>query len=279
MENRFLEMEAHLRYRPGAREAPTALKTGPQPARAQSLGILPGAYARALTADQRALVILIENGGVDLGIPELVDKLITALPTAIPVPASLRQQLITFLHDKIKEFTDTLLESAELALNRYSSAAPEHFGSVTALRNSTASYEDLKNKLFSLSQEGKLIDLLILTHGSDGEIAVNGGITGAKIKQMRAEFGKPLSLRSVYMMNCVGSSLNQAWLDAGAKASSGSLRNNYLPEPTTYFFWQNWKAGQNFETAVTRYVASSPHCPFRVSASWRAKSISRTWTL
>ena len=156
-----------------------------------------------------------------------------------------------FIRDTIKGFTDTLLESAELAVNRYSAAAPEHFGGVTVLRNSTASYDDLKSKLFSLSKDGKLIDLLILTHGSDNEIAVNGGITGEKIRQMRAEFGKPLSIRSVYMMNCVGSSLNQAWIDAGAKVSSGSIRNNYLPEPTTFFFWQNWKQGQNFETAVT----------------------------
>ena len=35
------------------------------------------------------------------------------------------------------------------------------------------------------------------------------------------------------------------------KSSSGSIRNNYLPEPSTFFFWQNWKEGQNFETAVT----------------------------
>jgi len=54
------------------------------------------------------------------------------------------------------------------------------------------------------------------------------------------------------MMNCVGSSLNQAWIDAGAKASSGALRNNYLPEPTMYFFWQNWKDGQTLRTRSHR---------------------------
>jgi len=53
------------------------------------------------------------------------------------------------------------------------------------------------------------------------------------------------------MMNCVGSSLNGAWIEAGAKVSSGSIRNNYLPEPTTFFFWNNWKSGQSFENAVT----------------------------
>lgn len=249
MENRFLEMDAYLKHlgRPACR---TKEPRGARGKISSSSGAM-SIYASSFTADQRALVVLIENGGIDLGIPELVDKLLEVFPGANLIPENTRQKLIVFVRDTIKGFTDSLLESAELALNRYSAASPEHFGSVTVLRNSTASYDDLKNKLFSLSKEGKLIDLLILTHGSDNEIAVHGGITGEKIKQMRADFGKPLSIRSVYMMNCVGSSLNQAWIDTGAKVSSGSIRNNYLPEPTTFFFWQNWKQGQNFETAVT----------------------------
>ena len=63
------------------------------------------------------------------------------------------------------------------------SAAPEHYGGVSVLRNGTASYENLKNKLFVLTREGKLIDLFILTHGRDNEIAVVSGITGEKIRQ------------------------------------------------------------------------------------------------
>src|SRR5262249_8595211 len=61
----------------------------------------------------------------------------------------------------------------------------------------------------------------------------------------------PLNLRSVYMMNCVGASLNQAWLDIGARTSAGSHDINYLPEPTTYFFFSAWKDGTPFEQAVT----------------------------
>jgi hypothetical protein len=239
MENRFLEKDSHRR--PVARLGRRGVS------RAQS------GFARSLTTDQRALVILIENGGVDLGIPELADKLLSALPGASMIPESARQQLVVFLRDTIKGFTDNLLESAELALNRYSAAAPEFFGGVSVLRNSSATYTDLKDKLISLSREGKVIDVLILTHGNTDLIATNNGgdVTGAKIKQMRAEYGKPLSIRSVYMMNCVGSSLNQAWIDAGAKVSSGAIRNNYLPEPSTFFFWEAWKSGQNFETAVS----------------------------
>jgi hypothetical protein len=241
MENRFLS-NSSLRPAPAAVRRPIG---GAQPfSRAKSV------YARSFSAEQRALVILIENGGIDLEIPAFVDRILAALPGTNLLPESARQQLIVFVHDTIKGFTDTLLETADLALNRYSAAKPDLFGSVTVLRNSTATYDDLKGKLIALSKEGRLIDLFVLTHGSDNEIAVGSGITGEMIKRMRAEYGKPLSIRCVYMMNCKGSTLNQAWLDAGAKAVAGTIGNNYLPEPTNYFFWQNWKAGQPFETAV-----------------------------
>src|SRR5262249_26665998 len=104
---------------------------------------------------------------------------------------------------------------------------------------------------------GKIVDVFILTHGSKNYISVIGGITDDKIRQMKSEYGKWLSIRSVYMMNCVGGSLNGAWLDAGARVSSGSRGNNYLPETTMFFFWQNWKGGQTFETAATGAFAST----------------------
>jgi GH24 family phage-related lysozyme (muramidase)/uncharacterized protein YycO len=209
------------------------------------------AWSQGLSANDRSLVILIESGGVDLGIPELVDKLMSALPGLDQIPSAYKRVLVNVLREKIKSFTDNLIESAELTLNRYQAAKPDYFGSVVVLRNGTASYDELKKQLLSLSRAGRIVDLLILTHGGDDSISVTGGISGQRIRDMRTELGKALSIRSVYMMNCVGSSLNQAWIDAGAKTSSGAIRNNYLPEPTTYFFWQAWKAGQSFDTAVT----------------------------
>ena len=209
------------------------------------------AWSQPMSASNRTLVILIENGGVDLGIPALVDKFFSAVPGGDNIPEGYKKKLVDYLHEKIVGFTDNLIESAELTLNRYTAAKPDFFGSVVVLRNSTASYDELKKQLISLSREGRIVDLLILTHGGEDSISVTGDISGRRIRDMRAEFGKALSIRSVYMMNCVGSSLNQAWLDAGAKASSGAIRNNYLPEPTTYFFWQAWKAGQAFDSAVS----------------------------
>ena len=251
MENRFLSGgTSFARSRPGLRP-PGSERPGLFEVEGGRTSLQSSLWAQPFSASNRALVILIENGGVDLGIPALVGKLLTQIPGADAVPDSLRRKLVDYLHQKIVGFTDNLLETAELSLNRYAASKPEFFGDVVVLRDGTASYQDLKDQLFALSRAGKIIDLLILTHGREDFISVPGGISGRRIRDLRAEFGKALSIRSVYMMNCVGSSLNQAWLDAGAKASSGAVRNNYLPEPTTFFFWRAWKSGQGFEPAVS----------------------------
>ncbi len=255
MHNRFIEMDRHLKSitgkqcRTGAKGARVAARAGHAPRRTSASM---SAYAQPFSAADRALVILIENGGEDLGIPTLVDKILSAVPgLGGLISDSYKAELVKHIRDKIKGVTDWLIETAELAINRYSAAAPDLFGEVAILRDGTSSYDDLKGKLISLSQAQKIIDLFILTHGREDHISVRGDINSAKIRSMKDALGRPLSIRCVYMMNCKGASLNQAWLDAGAKASSASIKNNYLPEPTMYFFWQNWKAGQTFENAAT----------------------------
>lgn len=237
MDNRFLAYSASLTAQPRARSRTT--------------GSRPRRFAHSFTASQRALIVLIENGGIDLGIPELVDKLLSALPGSSLIGADTRRALVDAIRAKLRSVTDTLIESADLALNRFGAAAPGHYDSVTVLRDGTATYEELKRKLIEFSTAGKMIDLLVLTHGGRDHISAGSGINGAKIKDIRTAHGKALNLRSVYMMNCIGASLNGAWIAAGAKVSVGSIANNYLPEPTTHFFWENWKAGQTFEAAAT----------------------------
>jgi GH24 family phage-related lysozyme (muramidase) len=250
VENRFLEMEQELRPTRSARGAS---------ARAFSLGVAASRFdwARAQSAAQRVLIILIENGGIDLGIPDMVDKILAFLPGPSLLPDDFKQKLINFMREQIKSFTDNLLETVELAANRYTAAKPGLYADVVILRDGTASYADLKGQLIAQSQAGKIVDLFILTHGRDNYISVPGGIDDGQIRRMKTEYGKPLSIRSVYMMNCKGSTLNDAWLAAGARVSSGSRKNNYLPEPTMFFFWQNWKAGQSFESAVTGAYAAT----------------------
>jgi Papain-like cysteine protease AvrRpt2 len=251
-ENRFLEVDTEVRQMRARHHHPhhhhghhhRHYDHAPGMSGTQSL-------AFPLSATDRVLVVLIENGGIDLGLPALVDRLLAIVPGASALPDSLKRDLVSALHDRLAQATDNLLETAELTLNRYTAGKPDPYGDVLVLRDGTATYADLKRTLIAQTAAGKIVDLVILTHGDTGFISVIDGIDTAKIATMKTEAGRPLMIRSVYMMNCVGSSLNQAWLDAGAKASAGTLRNNYLPEPTTHFFWVNWKAGQPFETAVT----------------------------
>jgi GH24 family phage-related lysozyme (muramidase) len=232
--NRFLDLDRYYGSRP-------------HPLRATK-----SRFAAAQSVADRVLIVLIENGGVDLGLPDLVNRLIDEIPGAAAlIGDDLKAQIVSGLKDWLKKTTDQLLESAELALNRYTAAKPDTYGEVVVLRDSTATFAELKNSLFSASRAGKVIDLIILTHGRQDHISTVDGIDTAKIRSLATEFGGPLNIRAVYMMNCVGSSLNQAWLDIGARTSAGSHENNYLPEPTTYFFFSAWKQGQTFESAVT----------------------------
>jgi GH24 family phage-related lysozyme (muramidase) len=256
MENRFLEVDDYLKRVSGQKHSGCGTKprngsSAYAGQRNPAASYQSSVWARPFSATDRTLVILIENGGVDLGIPELVNKLLEAIPQSDLIPDEYKQKLGEYIHQKLTKLTDNLIETLELSINRYDAAKPKFFGDVVTLRDGTSSYNDLKNKLLDLSRNSRIIDLFVLTHGSGDFISVPGGINSDKIRALKSELGSPLSIRSVYMMNCVGSSLNQAWIDAGAKVSSGAIRNNYLPEPTMFFFWKNWKAGQTFESAVT----------------------------
>lgn len=211
----------------------------------------PPAWVIPQAATQRELVVLLENGGIDLNLRPFVDGLLDLLPGSSLVSDEQRGQLSARLREWLRATTDDFLETAELVLNRYESAHPATYGSVHVLRNSTATYAELRDRLFAATRAGHVVDVLILTHGSGGFIAAGSGIDSDRIRGLRREFGGPLNIRSVYMMSCVGASLNQAWLAAGARASAGSVGNNNLPEPTTHFFWTAWRGGASFESAVT----------------------------
>ena len=163
-------------------------------------------WARSQSAAQRVLVILIENLGVDLRIPEAVDALINSIPGSGLIPDAakkkIRDLIAAEINKPLKKLSKDLLESVELLGNRYAAAKPGLYGDVVILQNGAATYDELKRRLIASSAAGQLIDLFILTHGDANYIAVTGGIDGKRIGDIRKEYGKPLLLRSVYMMNC-----------------------------------------------------------------------------
>jgi hypothetical protein len=175
----------------------------------------------------RTLVVLLENGGIEIDVPAILLKLKKLIPASAAslIPDTVIQQAGDYIKEQIKKKTDFLLESADLLLNRFTSAIPIHYGKVIILRDGTASYVDLKKALIDETRDHKTIDLFILTHGSDRWISVRGGIDIAKIQAIKAENGNnPLNLRIVYMMNCVGSSLNDAWLKRRGESIFGKHR-------------------------------------------------------
>src|SRR4051794_29836890 len=121
MQNRFLEPTRPARVRP-ARHAAIV--------REQS-------WAIPMAASDRVLLVFMENGGVDLGLPELVDRLLSALPGASILPDAIKARLVSAIREKLKSVTDDLLEGAELLVNRYDAAKPDPFGNVVILRNGT----------------------------------------------------------------------------------------------------------------------------------------------
>src|SRR5687768_13433953 len=121
MENRFLELD-----RPT-----TKRRRNGRPAMGYAAST---PWASPFAATDRALVILIDNGGVDLGIPELVDKVLSGIPGGSLIPDDVRRSLVSSIRDTLRRVTDNLLETAELTLNRYAGAKPGLFGDVVVLR-------------------------------------------------------------------------------------------------------------------------------------------------
>ncbi|MEZ5581444.1 MAG: hypothetical protein R3F37_00410 [Candidatus Competibacteraceae bacterium] len=106
--------------------------------------------------------------------------------------------------------------------------------------------------LVDQTKANKIIDLFILTHGGTDSISVRRNKfrqnCGIKTKH---NGGNPLNLRAVYMIDCVGSSLNDAWLKIGAKSvRQEPSKTTICRNPPCTCFWNNWKGGQSFKSAV-----------------------------
>src|SRR5262245_50404148 len=113
--NRLVELDDYYGTRPHPRRAPADLSR----------------FSATKTIADRVLVVLIQNGGVDLGLPDLVNRLIDEIPGAAAlIGDDLKAQIVTSLRDWLRKTTDQALESAELALDRYTAAKPDTYGDV-----------------------------------------------------------------------------------------------------------------------------------------------------
>jgi hypothetical protein len=193
----------------------------------------PETLTREMATLNTALVVFIENTG--------------------SLPFQWESSIGKVVQEGLEKIVDYISEEFEKWLNRFPEAKGKKYREVIILEDAKATYSNLKSTLYDLAEKGYVIDIFTLTHGNRSSFSGHNGtsISGSGIRNLRDDFGKPLPIRVVYMMNCKGSGLNDDWQYAGARAVAGSLNNNYIPEPMMTKVWNNWLRGDSFSTAVT----------------------------
>ena len=199
----------------------------------------------------KSLIVLQENSGR------------VELPDGIP--AGLRAVIFAVIDKLAETFED--IKTTLQAANRYDT--------VHLLTDNLCSRANLLNALLSETQKNRKIDLIVLGHGSNENLALKkrpnltggpGGNVRTLLTDAQARGVNAFNLRMVYMCNCYGSTLNDDWCAIGATASVGSKMNDYMPEPMTTFFVHNWFSGQKvkdaarnaYQTTIPFYVAAYP---------------------
>lgn len=179
---------------------------------------------------KKALLVFIENTG------------------ALPLPSGTPK----WIEENLEKLADTVFEEIEKAINSFEDSEGTLYDKVVMLEDDTAIFSELKTQIHDLARKGYAIDIILQAHGNrSGFSGFNHStISDSDIESIGNSYGKPLPIRAVYQMNCVGSQLNDEWRKIGAKAVSGASKNNYFPEPLMSSFWSKWKKGETFENSV-----------------------------
>lgn len=207
-------------------------------------------------AQNRTLVLLQENGGNSV----LTDW----MPNTIRGVA--------------EGLVDQFVEGGETA--KFAALAAAKYQKFVNLSDAACTRANLLSTLINESVLGNVVDLAVLGHGSDEFLALNNGpdLTGATksptgailapgtirslLTDARAQRGAGFNfrLRVVHMCNCRASTVNDDWLAIGAKASIGAKRDNYMPEPTLSWFWDDFarKDKRVTQAAADSYAAATP---------------------
>lgn len=207
-------------------------------------------------AQNRTLVLLQENGGNSA----MTDWM----------PAGIRAT--------VEGIVDQFVETNESA--KFAALAAAKYQRFVNLSDGACTRANLLTTLINESLFGNVVDLAVLGHGSDEFLALNNGpdLTGARksstgailepgtirslLTDARAQRGAAFnfSLRVVHMCNCRASTVNDDWLAIGAKVSIGALRDNYMPEPTLSWFWDDFAKADKRATqaAADAYAAATP---------------------
>lgn len=108
--------------------------------------------------------------------------------------------------------------------------------------------------LKQLTDEGYFVDVYIFAHGYENRFTASSGSHSAPSDYIRSTDIKALktkvAIRSVWGTHCYGSTLNDDWLAAGAKISSGARYVNFFPNQFKGFIKEWNKGNVSFRDAV-----------------------------
>ena len=235
---------------------------------------------------QTALVVLLENGGVDIGegaavevvnMTSLIDRMIQESPVGqaaegvgqvvdfvnsflppqqqVQTPDTSAFTDAQALRQLILETTDGYLEGG--TVNAVYDLAGAHYDQIIILEDGDFTADNVLSTIASLAPDYQ-IDIHALSHGAPNAlVGFNGERLGGEFFSGLGNIDD-LYLRSVYQMNCFGGTLQDDWVRVGAGAVNGSRNVNYLP--IGYFaFLQQWSDGTPFAQAVQiGYDAAAP---------------------
>lgn len=196
-----------------------------------------------------ALIVLMENtGDVSSVFPE---SLLSTLPA--PVRTAV-ERAVDFCAEGYSKFHAAL-----------SSTIGGHYDKIVFLQHTDATFSKLESSLIGQAERGMQIDMLSIGHGVLNELAgYKENITEMQIRSLRTTYGSMLPIRMVYMINCEGYSLTQAWMYIGAVAAAGANGSNWMPVPMTEIFWAEWNSGRTLDDclAISYNAAATFWRPF-----------------
>ena len=203
----------------------------------------------------RTLILLQENGGYFKPIADALDG-----------PAE----------DAARGIIDGVVEAGETL--KFQDLARGHYQRFVNLTDENATRAKLLEELIRQTVDGYTVDLAVLGHGTNEVLVLHNKeeLTGYR-KETKKDAGTngnirtlitdarrikgsnfQFKLRLVNMCNCYGSTVNDDWLAIGAQTVVGSKYNNYMPEPMTTWFWDDFvkKDKSARQAAADSYAAS-----------------------
>jgi hypothetical protein len=227
---------------------------------------------------QKALLVLLENGGYQFGLP---DKATIGVPACGTFRAPYGADVLAFISsmwDSLASLPSCLdpanWTTVQVPITRYvtgasepviegataasvTAAASPKYDTVVVLQNSNFNAARVRTELTNLAPN-YVVDVHVLSHGGNLTISGGGGsITETDIRDFATI--PNLNLRAVYQQNCFGSTLNDAWVAAGARVVTGSNLINSMPLSYSSFL-SRWLSGQSFANAVNG--ATTDWAPF-----------------